>query len=286
MSRYPEQGRRRSAAPPHSLLGPFDLNHALFGAGPGLFKRQGAGYQVALLFDKSGRVTRILITRPQPGADETARKIAAMGHEPILAPLLSVHASAPLRVPAGFAATVLTSRNAISACPAECHSRPVFTVGSATAKRARQSGFITVIDADADASALPGLVARTLGADGRTLFLPTGLGQGKDLARALRAAGFRVIRRVAYHAAPVAMLPDGTANHLQQQDIGTALFFSAETARTFVRLVQAEGLADGVSRTEAVSISERTAMPLRALPWRQVRVADKPNQDAMLVLLT
>lgn len=227
----------------------------------------------------------VLITRPEPGASQTAERIAAMGLAPVLAPLMTILPNRIGDPPAGFAATVLTSRNAIPACPPVCHERPAFAVGSATAARARQAGFTKVFDADADAAALPDLIVATIGARGQTLVLPTGLGQGGPLTTALRGRGFRVWRRVAYKAAAAEALPEAAVRHLQRKDIHTALFFSAETARTFVRLVQAAGLEQTLAAVEAVSISERTAMALDPLPWRRVSVADRPNQDSMLVLL-
>jgi len=63
------------------------------------------------------------------------------------------------------------------------------------------------------------------------------------------------------------------------------MFFSGETSRHFVRLIEAAGLIDSVRDVDAVSISEAAAVPLRSLPWRCIGVAAKPNQDAMLVLL-
>lgn len=230
-------------------------------------------------------MNHVLITRPEPGASETAARLSAMGFQPVLAPLLAIESVPTSPALNDFAATVLTSRNAVAFCPAVCLQRPVFTVGSATAARARHHGFVNIIDADADASVLPALVARTLGAGGQTLFLPTAQGQGLDLARGLRALGFRVLRRVAYRAAPAVKLPQAAEAHLNQADLDAVLFFSTETAATFVRLVTAAGLVQTLAGTEAVSISERSAVPLRPLPWRRISVAAKPNQDSMLVLL-
>jgi len=67
--------------------------------------------------------------------------------------------------------------------------------------------------------------------------------------------------------------------------VAAAMFFSGETSRHFVRLLRSAGLIDTVQDVEAVSISERAAMALGSLPWRRIRVAAKPNQDAMLALL-
>jgi uroporphyrinogen-III synthase len=232
----------------------------------------------------------VLITRPEPGASQTAHNVAALGLVPVVAPVLTIApAAGPIRLPGEFAATVLTSGNAIAACPPACHTRPAFAVGSATARRAREAGFKHVIDADADAAALPALIdttiGTTIGTGGQTLFLPAGRGQGGALSGALRARGWRVLRRVAYQAEPVPALPEAAVTALQAGKIRWVLFFSAETARQFVRLARDAGVVETLAAIEAVSISERTAMALSPLPWRHIRTAARPNQDAMLVLL-
>ncbi len=192
---------------------------------------------------------------------------------------------APPRLPGNMAATLVTSRNAIPACPPACFERPVFAVGSATAACATAAGFRHVIDANGDAEVLAALVADTLSPDSGSLFLPTGHGQGAALASDLRRRGFRVIRRVAYRAVAVAVLPPTAVSDLQRGQLTAAMFFSTETARHFVRLVLEAGLGEAVTDVEALSISERPAMELKRLPWRRISVAANPNQNAMLALL-
>jgi uroporphyrinogen-III synthase len=236
---------------------------------------------------QGGQMRQVLITRPEPGAGQTAERIAALGLTPVVAPVLTIEPAARLvRLPDRFAATVLTSGNAVAGCPPACHARPAFAVGSATAAKARAAGFGALVDADADASVLPDLIARTVGADGQTLFLPTAVGQGSELAAALRGRGYRVLRRAVYRAAVAPTLPAAAVDALRAGSVKAALFFSGETARGFVRLVRAAGLETTLEGVEAVAISGRTEMALRPLPWRHIRVAERPNQDAMLVLLT
>jgi uroporphyrinogen-III synthase len=228
---------------------------------------------------------RVLITRPEPGATETAAKLIALGFVPIVAPVLSIVAR-HVRIPDHVTATLLTSRNAVAGCPPFLHDRPVFTVGTATAARAADAGFRRVLNADGDAAGLATLVADTLSPTDGSLFLPTGQAQGTDLAVSLRELGFHVLRRVVYQTDRLPALPEAAATHLRKGQLATAMFFSGETSRHFVRLVRAAGLAETVSGVEAVSISERAAVPLRLLRWRGISVAAKPNQDDMLALLT
>ncbi len=236
------------------------------------------------LFDKSGLLKRVLITRPQPGASQTALRLKALDIVPVVSPVLTIVPQV-VRVPPNIAATLLTSRNAVAACPSSLHHRPVFAVGSATAAQAAEAGFTQISDADGDARDLAQLVADTLPPTDGTLFLPVAEGHGGELTTLLRGHGFRVVRRVAYRAQGASSLSDDAALALVHHQLTHAMFFSGETSRHFVHLIRAAGLVQAVLDVEAVSISERAAVALRALPWRRISVAAKPNQDAMLVLL-
>jgi uroporphyrinogen-III synthase len=239
---------------------------------------------VRKLFDKGSCLKGVLITRPEPGASQTAARLAACGLLPIVAPVLTI-AILGIRPPRRWSATVLTSRNAVQACPPSMHTHPVFAVGTATATEATNAGFTRVFNADGDAAALADLIANTLSPRDGTLVLPVGQGQGRDLTAMLRHRGFRVLRRVAYQVAPVDRLPEAAASSLEMGQVGAVMLFSGETSRHFVHLLRVANLVDAVRDVEAVSISERAAVALRPLPWRCIRVAAKPNQDAMLALL-
>ena len=228
----------------------------------------------------------MLITRPEPGATVTAERVSAWGFSPIVAPVLAIEPQRGADPAAGRRGRDgADQRECGGGGPAACHGLPAFAVGSATAAKARAAGFSHVVDADADASVLPDLIVGAIGA-GQTLFLPAAAGQGTALAAALRARGYRVLRRVVYRAAFVPALPPAAAAALRTGTAHAALFFSSETARGFVRLVRAAGLDNTVVDVDAVAISKRTEVALRPLPWRRIRVAERPNQDAMLVLLT
>lgn len=228
--------------------------------------------------------TRVLITRPEPGASETACRITALGFTPLLAPLQAIEPVTPrLPDPRRVAGLVLTSGNAIAAIPPAWHAVPVWAVGGATARRARGAGFSEVGSADGDATALADLIAQSV--PPATLLLATGQGVGGPIAAMLRERGFRVIRRVVYRARAADRLPDSVIQALTSGPSVTVLFFSAEAARVFVRLLTGAGLAGVTARHEAVSISRSASVALEGLRWRATRVSPTPNQDAMLAML-
>ena len=228
----------------------------------------------------------VLITRPEPGASDTAERVAVLGYRPVLAPLLEVRPlPAPLPAAQSLQAILVTSGNAIPALPATHRQLPLFAVGDATAARARLAGFGKVSSADGDANALAALVDRACDPHAGALLLASGRGQGMSLARDLRSRGFRVARRAVYASLPVSALPPLASEGFAAGTLTAALFFSAETAKHAVRLLRATRLGEAVRSVEALAIGQSTAVALQALPWRRIRVASRPTQDALLSLL-
>lgn len=210
--------------------------------------------------------------------------LAARGWRPVLAPLLCI-APRPLAAGATPQAVLVTSANAIAALPASLCAVTLLAVGDATAARARAAGFLRVHSAGRDAAALVELAIRLCDPAAGPLLLASGAGQGLTLAAALRARGFRVRRRVAYAAQPVAALPHAAAAALEGGELQAALFFSAATARVFAHLIAASGSLTTLKRVEALALSRATETALHPLPWRRIRVASHPTQDELLTLL-
>jgi uroporphyrinogen-III synthase len=226
----------------------------------------------------------VLVTRPQPGAAETARRLVALGRAPVVAPVLDIVPLAADLPPARQVQAVLaTSANALSALRGYS-SRVLLAVGDATAARARAHGFTTVHSAGGDARALAGLAVRICDPAGLALLLAGQQSQGRELAQALREAGFTVVHRDVYAARPAAVLPEPARAALCGHTVEAALFFSPATAQVFVSLAAALP-PDAFTRVESLAISPEAAAALVALPWRRIRVAAAPNQDELLGLL-
>ena len=222
-------------------------------------------------------------------------RVAALGFTPIMTPMLAIRLlPARLPPPARLQAVVLTSANALPSLlatllpgrGAELRALPVLAVGDATAARARAAGFTSVTSAGGDAAALAVLVARRCVPANGALLLPTARGEGLLLAGLLRAAGFAVLRRAVYAAVPQNSLAPAAVAALSRGAVDAALFFSAATARRFATLLPAALPATCLHAVDALALSPAVAAPLAALPWRRIRVAARPTQDALLTLLT
>ena len=222
----------------------------------------------------------ILITRPEPGASDTARLLEGLGFKTVKAPFLVIE-RCPARLPRRMQACLVTSANAVWALPTEL---PVFAVGDATAAHARAAGAETVHSAAGDAIALADLVVRSCDPANGALLLLSGEDQGRSLARGLRSKGFTVVRRVVYRATAVAMFPPAAERAIAAGAVDSVLFFSAETARAFAALLPA-ALAPKLSAVRAVTLSETISLALAHLRWRRLAHASAPTQEALLKLL-
>lgn len=233
---------------------------------------------------------RVIVTRPEPAASRTARRLRELGHEPVLAPLLlmRVEQVAPV-APAGFDAVAFTS-----AAAAEALSRqpwrtallglPSFAVGEATAQAARRLGFAHVVAAGGDAQALAERIAADLpGRGGRLLHL-CGTHRAGDLAALLAPAGISVERRVLYRMEAVRALPATLAAAVREGRVDCVLLYSPRTAATYVELV-ARASADSLRVLPHLALSRAVAAPLAAAGFADVRVAAKPTEDALLAAL-
>lgn len=224
----------------------------------------------------------MLVTRPEPGASETARRLATLGRTAVVASLLRVRPLA-FTPPPGIAAVLITSGNAVPCLPHILHGTPLLAVGNATAERARVAGFIDVYSADGDATALAAFAGERC-APGATLLLATARRQGTALAAALRDQGFAVHRRTVYAAQRASRMPPQAIQALRDGGLDAALFLSAETAGAFVQLLPRH-LTPALEKVDALAIGEPAAEALRVLPWRRVRVSAKPTLDSILALL-
>lgn len=217
----------------------------------------------------AGRRQRIWITRTQPGADATAERVRAMGHEAIIAPLLSVHRVDNVEINLkGVAALAFTSANGVRAFAEQCGERElrVFAVGAATAQAARAAGFHTVLSADGDVEALAeGIAARRSQMRGAVLH-PGGAEPAGDLAGALEKHGVEARRAILYETGPV-KLSDADAEMLVRVD--AALLHSPRAAKVLATVLKAHpapqlralGLSKAVIRPLA-----RTSMAAKVFP--------------------
>ncbi|WP_198378784.1 uroporphyrinogen-III synthase, partial [Neoroseomonas rubea] len=142
-----------------------------------------------------------------------------------------------------------------------------------------------VTAAEGDAAALAALAAQRLDPAAGPLLLAVGRGYSLDLAAALRAKGFRVMRRIAYEAVPANALPEDARAALAAGTIAAALFTSPRGVRITLALLRGAGLAEAALSIRALAISPRIAEALRPLPWASIAVTERPDPALLPALL-
>jgi uroporphyrinogen-III synthase len=232
---------------------------------------------------------RMLVTRPEPDAAETAARLEALDIAPVICPLLRFEAlPTGLPDPAGFAALALTSANALRALAARdaiARYRPlrVFAVGEKTAAAAREHGFPDVIPAGGSLGDLADLLAHS--GLGGPVFYPAARHQSGDLARSLAPFGVMVVTARVYDMIAVRELPDAVLAAIAAGEIAAALFYSRRTAETFVNCAADYHLPRAVrTRLGALCLSENVAEPLILARFVRIALADFPSEEAMMGL--
>ena len=209
---------------------------------------------------------KILVLRPQPGADETAARARVLGLEPVVAPLFSVRALAWTPPdPAGFDAVMLTSASAARQASegfAPFKRLPCYAVGEATAAAAEEAGFTDIRVGPDDGKSLLLMMAE----DGvRTAFHACG-----EDHLALGHPDVAITRVPVYAAEAVERLPVAAEGLL-------ALLHSPRAASLFA------GLAGDRSRIRIAAISAKTARAAGE-GWQSVSVSPRPRDQALLEL--
>ena len=227
---------------------------------------------------------RVLVTRARDDAERTARKLAARGHEAVLAPVTEIVPTGE-PMPAGlYDALVVASAHAGAAlADLADKQKPVFAVGERTADAAREAGFTCVVAGEGDAHSLSGLIRTSL-SPGLVLLHVTARHRKDEPAASLRAAGFAVRPWEAYEARAVERLPQATIAALRAGQIAAALHYSRRSADLFIRLAGQAGMGSALRAFPHLCLSADVAVPLETSGATPL-IAKVPSEAGLLGLL-
>ena len=221
---------------------------------------------------------------------ETAARLAAMGHEVMVQPMLRiVFAPPPEDIPEP-AALIATSRNgarALAAWPAAAAWRatPLFVTGEGTARTAIDAGFTDVRPGGADAAALANRIVRDLQKGDGPILYAAARDRTGALAGGLNAAGYDVRTVEAYRAEPVTELdPPSPKRSAPERDRRHPVLLAADGA-AFVAAMEAAGLADSLRGLACYALSGRVAEPLHRFDGAIVRIAENPDSGGLMALI-
>ena len=219
---------------------------------------------------------RIWVTRALPQATATAARLVAIGHGPVVAPVIETRpASLTLEDLADAGALAVTSQAGVAAIAAFAHrlsALPVFAVGDATAMAARQAGFEQVYSASGRVDDLAALILAhpVLGTIlHASVPLPAG-----DLVGDLVRAGQPARRLVAYETVPTAIvaMPD---------QVDAIMIHSGQAAKAVAAMI----LPYQTATLHLYGLSSDAVLPLAAFNFAKIAIARFANEESILSLL-
>ena len=234
---------------------------------------------------------RLLLTRPLDDAEPMRQALAAMGHEVVVEPLLTVTLFAlAAEALVGVQATLCTSRNGVRALAASPHAArlqalPAFAIGPGTAALLGQHGFTRVIVGAGRAADLVPLVATHCRPADGALLHPSGPELAFDLAPPLAALGFEVRRTIVYHTEAASQFGTELQRISASRGLDGVVLMSPETARVYVALVRRHGLSEAARDMVYLCLSPAVAAALSGLGRVAVHIAATPDSAGLLALV-
>ena len=224
----------------------------------------------------------VIVTRAQPGADETAAHLAQLGYRAILSPMLKIVDTGLDRAALEkVTELVFTSANGVRAFLTAGAAAAGFTawcVGPATSAAAREAGFSNIVEGDGDADDLARLIL-TASSElaGPLLHIANDAAAG-NLVASLQAAGLDARFEAAYRTQAE---PSLTADALSALSEGLAivLVHSAKGAAALA------GSVAPLDHAGIVAISANAAAPLEAHAHAGVWISARPNEEALMAAL-
>jgi len=232
---------------------------------------------------------RVLVTRPEPGASHTMRRLEEMGFKPILLPLTETVAlpAKASDAPKDAAAVAVTSANAVRHASRELIATlaalPCHAVGKRTAEAARKAGFSAVSEGQGDAMALADAVVG--GSSAGTLVYLCGRVRFPAFEQRLSAGGIPVRAIETYDTIALGYSDEALLARLSDGPVDAVLLYSAKAAAVMQALIRRPALGDVFEKTRFFVLSGRIAATLDGVAPERVRVAGEPQEDALLALL-
>lgn len=240
---------------------------------------------------------RVLVIRPEHQAMRTANKLAALGHDAVIMPLLApIHdlalATDALKSP--HWALAVTSAEAI-----RCLQRlgpmlepylatPIFTVGKTTAWAAQEAGFTDVNAAGGNGRELAAMVAgyyAAKGAPSQPLLYLAGARRSGMFERTLAENGIDCITAEVYDMSQLHYRIEQQQALLITRSVDAVFFFSRENAKAFFSLEVFQVSKEALRKTLFFCLSRNIAEAVPEEFANSAVISLQPDEDELIDLL-
>ncbi|MBC7282458.1 uroporphyrinogen-III synthase [Hoeflea sp.] len=249
---------------------------------------------------------RVLVTRPDPGGERTAARLAGSGHDPVAMPLFAAEVTArPEDLPPAdrIGGLIATSARAFALFKASnlpdtaILDVPVHVVGPATALAARRAGFSDIREGAGAARDLArALINREqrpvagVGDPGpeagrRRLIYLAGVPRTAVIEEVLSDARVEFSVLECYRMVEISYSTDTLISSILSPPPDVVLLYSANAARRLAALLEAKGLGNSLDLARFICLSDTIAAELPG-NWRARAIAARhPDEDSLLASL-
>src|SRR5262249_29636424 len=151
---------------------------------------------------------------------------------------------------------------------------------------ARHAGFANVVSAAGDGGDLAKLIGERVSDRSRPLLYLAGDDRARDMAAGLSPYGLRLGSVGGYRGKAGRSLAPDIANALKAGQVDGALHYSRRSTAIFVDCVRAAGAEAAAAQLAHFCLSARASEPLASINAKSILVAQKPDETAMLALVS
>ena len=239
---------------------------------------------------------RVLIIRPELQAKQTAAKLAALGHDPVIFPLFQPSHDLALCLDAlksDYSALAITSAEAVR-CLQELGpelepylSRTLFTVGKSTARAAREAGFTEVISATGNGNDLAAVVAGYAAGlmEERPILYLAGVRRTGLFEDTLKDNDVDCVTAEIYDMEPIPYSLEQQQVLLVNRPVDAVFFFSRENAKAFFGLDVFQQSKEALRKTLFFCLSRNIAEAVPEALKDSAVISLNPDEDELMDLL-
>ena len=223
----------------------------------------------------------IIVTRAQPGADETAERLQSEGFTPLLSPALEIKAVSTITTQQHTTQhLIFTSANGVRffANTSQMRDAQAWCVGDATASEAHAIGFSRIHNARGNADDLAALILKYPALKTDTWCHVANTAAAGNLVATLKDAGLNISFSPLYETMTALHLTEPARIALNTVSPKVVLIHSAKGATAFLHLARDIDL----SSATIAAISPNAAAPFLGVPTGPIIRAARPNEDALM----
>ena len=227
----------------------------------------------------------ILLTRPLEDCHEMILKFQSLGHEVSHLPLINIEGLKyePLSY-SEFRGIIFTSSNSVKFLDIKNIDKKTvcFCVGSATEKKARNSGFQNVFAADGNVNNLKELILQNFNSSEGKLLYVSGEIISSNLDQDLISNGYTIERVINYRANPVEKYDEDFIEKLKLKMPEITYIYSQNSAINFLTIIKNYQLETLWMSTNLMCISEKTSSILNEIKWKKIFLFNPGEEEFLL----